>query len=201
MLGRLGGASWVGDPERHDRGSPARRAGGPRGPNIRTGKVSADEPNKCLPRPATDATHGSCPSGSGTQSFASLSAEIRRRGHPPGSAARASPTGSAGSTAASTMQIELGVQGARFQYHVSGRLAIKMDSTEFVAGKRRGTSLPSGHARLGRHRLVRGQLRKALTVPAGRAQDNFAVPEPIPEILRLLEVRADRGPRFLEDFA
>ena len=37
-------------------------------------------------------------------------------------------------------------EGPHFQYHVSGRLAIRMDDgTEFVAGPGDVTSLPSGH--------------------------------------------------------
>ena len=32
-----------------------------------------------------------------------------------------------------------------FQYHVSGRLAVRMDGTEFIAGPGDVTSLPSGH--------------------------------------------------------
>src|ERR1700741_4571340 len=38
-------------------------------------------------------------------------------------------------------------EAPHFQYHVSGRLAIKMDDgTEFIAGPGDVTSLPSGHA-------------------------------------------------------
>jgi hypothetical protein len=37
-------------------------------------------------------------------------------------------------------------EAPHFQYHVSGRLAIKMDDgTEFIAGPGDITSLPSGH--------------------------------------------------------
>ena len=38
------------------------------------------------------------------------------------------------------------MQGAHFQYHVSGKLAIRMDDgREFVAGPGQVTALPSGH--------------------------------------------------------